>query len=427
MSVITVSQLNTYLSSVLGGDSKLRHFMLQGEVANFKNHTSGHWYFSLKDSSSTIRAVMFRSYAGRMKFLPKDGMKVIVSASVTVYEAGGYYQVNVTDMQPDGVGAAMLSLEQRKEKLRKEGLFDAARKRELPFLPHTVGVVTSSTGDALQDILRTIGNRCPLVRVLIFPVLVQGERAAESIAAGIRFAGAQGCDVIIVGRGGGSSEDLEPFNAEAVAYAIAGCPVPVISAVGHEMDVSIADLAADVRAATPTAAAVAAVPERSALHEQIRQTIQRMEQVYLAGMRTRQQQLTVLSGRLKQCRPDYRIQLHRAECGKLTERLQKAMQLYLTRRKAKIDAGQKECLLLTERMQKSMQLFLAQKSAQLTAQQEKLTQLDPLRILQRGYAAVYNENGAVLTAAAAVRPGERIRVQLAEGSLIARVEEHHAI
>lgn len=398
MGVITVSQLNRYMASRIGGDTHLRSFMIRGEISNFTAASSGHYYFSLRDEGSVIRAVMFRRMASLLKFQPEDGMKVIVNAGMTVYEAGGVYQLNVTDMQPDGVGTVALALEQRKAKLREAGLFDESAKRPLPVLPKTIGVITSGTGAALQDILHILRRRCPIVRVKVFPVLVQGEQAPEAITRAIRQAGAQDCDVLILGRGGGASEDLSAFNAENVAYAIYDCPVPVISAVGHETDFTIADAVADRRAPTPSAAAELAVPELSALHEKVRIAENALRQTYLAGLDRKRRQVDGLQGKLRQYRPEYRIRVQREQLGRMTERLHHAMQQYL-----------------------------GQRISRLTAAEEKLTALDPLRVLQRGYAAVYRADGEVLSSVKGTAAGEMIRVQLSDGSIRAKVEEIHEL
>ncbi len=398
MAVLTVSQINRYLASRISGDRNLAHFLLRGEISNFRAYPSGHCYFSLKDESSVIRAVMFRRAAALLRFQPEDGMKVVVSAGLTVYERDGIYQLNVTDIQPEGAGAAAVALAQRKEKLRAAGLFEESSKRPLPPLPQVVGVVTSSAGAALQDILHVLGRRCPLVQVKVFPVQVQGDAAAASIAAAVRFAGTQGCDVLIVGRGGGAAEDLDVFNAECVAYAIHDCPVPVISAVGHETDVTIADAAADRRAPTPSAAAELAVPDKNALHGQIRIAETALRSACLSQMAAKRRTLEHAERQLREYRPDYRIRLRAEECRRITERLRQSMQLYLAR-----------------------------KTAAYTAMQERLGGLDPLRVLERGYAAVYQENGALLTSVREVQPGAEIRVRLADGTLRAKVEENDAI
>lgn len=272
---LTITQLSRYLKYKFDEDLNLRCVYLKGEISNFKAHTRGHYYFTLKDEESRINAVMFQSNACKLKFLPIDGMKVMVTGKVTVYEATGGYQIYVTDMLEDGVGNLYIAYEQLKKKLESEGLFDKVRKRKIMKMPKRIGIVTASTGAAIRDILTTIKRRYPIVETILFPSLVQGEYAAQDIAKKIEIAQNYDLDTLIVGRGGGSIEDLWPFNEEIVARAIYNSKVPVISAVGHEVDFTIADFVADLRAPTPTAAAELAVVDINTVFE------------YLANSRTR--------------------------------------------------------------------------------------------------------------------------------------------
>ncbi len=394
MAVLTVSQINRYMASKIRDDHNLQRFMIKGEISNFTAHRSGHFYFSLKDADSVIKAVMFRSMASRLRFMPENGMRVIVSAGLTVYERDGVYQLNVTDMQPEGIGAVRLQLEQRIKKLRAEGLFEEYAKRPIPPMPRTIGVITSGTGAALQDVLQILQRRCPIVSVKVFPVLVQGERAPQSICRALLLAQAHGCDVIILGRGGGASEDLQAFNAESVAYAMYDCTVPIISAVGHETDVTIADAVADRRAPTPSAAAELAVPDIRHLDEKISIAERQLQNTYHARLQHEVQNLERLQNRLQLCSPHYRFRIQEEKRRQLTAKLQKNMQLYLER-----------------------------KLTAYTALQEKLTQLDPLRVLQRGYAAVYDTNGNILPSVRSVQKQDIIRVRLQDGTLTAKVEQ----
>ena len=258
---ITISELSKYIKSNFDNDNFLRKVYIKGEISNFKNHTTGHFYFSLKDSGSRINAVMFSSSARNIKFIPKDGMTVLVTGRVTVYEATGNYQIYVEEMLEDGLGNLYVAFEQLKEKLAKEGLFDKDKKKKIVRCPKKIGIVTASTGAAIRDILTTIKRRYPICETILFPALVQGENAKEDIVRKINLANTYDIDTLIVGRGGGSIEDLWPFNEEIVARAIYNSKVPVISAVGHEIDFTISDFVADLRAATPTAAAELAVPD----------------------------------------------------------------------------------------------------------------------------------------------------------------------
>ncbi len=278
MTVITVSQLNRYVKSLLEGDGNLSGVMLSGEISNFVNHyKSGHWYFSLKDENALVRAVMFRSAAVRVPFVPENGMKVIVRARVSLYEKDGSYQLYADDMQPDGAGALQVAFEQLKARLQAEGLFDESRKRPLPAYPRRVGVITSETGAAVRDIINVLGRRYPLAEVVLLPTLVQGEGAPAQLCAALqRFEAMKAAedtrtpDVILIGRGGGSLEELWAFNDETVARTVAACTIPVISCVGHETDFTICDFVADLRAPTPSAAAELAVPDCAELCQRVR-------------------------------------------------------------------------------------------------------------------------------------------------------------
>ena len=265
--VLTVTQVNTYVKSILEGDPRLQSVYLTGEVSNFVNHyRSGHCYLSLKDDQSAIKAVMFKNVASRLRFVPENGMKVLVRGRISLYERDGQYQFYIDDMQPAGVGAMQVALEQLKKKLHAQGLFEQSRKKALPSMPMRVGVVTSPTGAAVQDIKNILNRRFPLAEVVLCPVLVQGEEAPSQIAAALDLINQKkAADVIIVGRGGGSMEDLWAFNSEEVVQAVARSDIPVISAVGHETDYTLCDLAADLRAPTPSAAAELAVPQASDL------------------------------------------------------------------------------------------------------------------------------------------------------------------
>ena len=261
-SEITVSELNSYIKSILDNDKRLSAISVRGEISNFKRHSSGHLYFTLKDDGGQIRAVMFRSYADRIRFMPEDGMKVIVRAEVSVYAQAGTYQLYVNSMQPDGVGALYLAYEQLKERLACEGLFDQEHKIPLPSYPTRIGVITSPTSAAVRDIINVTGRRYPLATVYVYPALVQGDGAEKSLIEGLKYFEQSGlADVIIIGRGGGSIEDLWAFNSEALARCIYTMNTPVISAVGHETDFTICDFVADMRAPTPSAAAEIAVPD----------------------------------------------------------------------------------------------------------------------------------------------------------------------
>ena len=345
MPVVTVTQVNRYIGSKLKGDRILQGIMVKGEISNFIKHfKSGHCYFSLKDSESSIKAVMFAGAASRLRFLPEDGMSVIVSGSISVYERDGLYQLYANDIIPEGAGKASVELEQLKRKLEKEGIFAAEHKRPLPYMPRKIGAVTSLSGAAVRDIINVLTRRYPLCELYAVNALVQGEGAPESICRGILRAESAGCDVIIVGRGGGSAEDLGAFNSEQVARAVYGCKVPVISAVGHEVDYTICDLAADMRAPTPSAAAELAAPEIGAIRETIEQYVRRAE---------------------KAAKSAYDRAADRYAAGNSLDRLD-------------------------ERLDTALSRFMDRRSAELGEKIARLEALSPLKVMARGYSLVYS-------------------------------------
>lgn len=394
MSIFTVANLNRYLAVQLRQDKRLQGIFVRGEIADFHCHPrSGHCYFTLRDDTAAMKAVMFAGAAERLRFLPANGMTVIAAGSITVYERDGVYQLNVTDLQPDGVGAAHLALKQRKEKLAALGYFDEARKRALPQFPKRIGVVTAPGGAALQDILHILSRRYPIATVQLFPVLVQGADAPKSISSAIDRASDSGCDVLIVGRGGGSNEDLSAFDEECVATAIFRCKIPVISAVGHETDVSIADYTADLRASTPSAAAELAAPEISML----RAALSGLEQSMHVQMRRSIAGLeTMLSDRqaaLERNSVTGRLERMEERRSQLTARLDAAMSAQLRAREQEF----------------------AQRIAQLDC-------LSPLKVMLRGYALVYKDD-EILSSVQNVRQDDILKIRLADGEITAAVKE----
>jgi exodeoxyribonuclease VII large subunit len=322
---LSVSDLNEYVRRSLAGDPMLQDITIRGEISNFKRHTSGHLYFSLKDENSRIACVLFRQYAQMLRFYPQDGMMVLLSGSVGLYTASGSYQFYGQTMEKDGLGALYERFLLLKDKLQKEGIFDAARKKPLPLLPRAVGVVTSATGAVINDILTVTRRRFPNMPVILRPSQVQGEGAAEDLRAGlIEIAALHQVDVVIIGRGGGSLEDLWAFNDEALVRAIADCNKPVISAVGHESDVTLADFAADMRAATPSAAAELAVPMKKDLQNRIDATLQMLSSGAEWQLMQKASALSDLNGRLKNNDPEQKIALAFAESRALAGRLQAA-------------------------------------------------------------------------------------------------------
>ena len=385
---VSVTQLTQYIKLLLDRDEILSQACVRGELSNYKIHSSGHHYFTLKDEGAVISCVMFRSDAMRLRFRPETGMKVILSGRVSLFPKSGQYQIYVSHMQPDGVGDLAVAFEQLKKKLSAEGLFDPARKKPLPRYPGTVALVTSPTGAAVQDMIRILGRRWPLARVLVCPVRVQGAGAEEEIAAMLDYVdGHDLADVIITGRGGGSMEDLWAFNEEIVARAIARCDIPVISAVGHEPDVTIADFAADVRAATPSNGAEIAVCDQSELRDALGQLTVRLT-------RAQDRRISALTDRLNRLKAS---PVMRSPEGAIQQR---ELLLELLRQRLE-HAG-------TRRFQQEEQ-HLARLAGRLDA-------LSPLKVLARGYALASREDGTVIRAAGELTPGEPIRLRLGQGS-----------
>lgn len=390
--VLTVSELNHRLRTTLeGGFSSV---WVSGEISNLRVPASGHVYFRLKDAQAQIAAVMFRSSAARVRFQPRDGMEVLVRGRVSIYEARGDVQVYVDAMEPQGIGSAQLALQQLKEKLAAEGLFAAERKRPLPAWPVTVGVVTARTGAAVHDIVTTLRARLPAVRILLRPVTVQGAQAGPDIVAALRDLEEDGsADVVIVGRGGGSVEDLWAFNEERVARAIAACRIPVVSAVGHEIDVTLADLVADARAATPTAAAALVTPDSAAVRARLQRTARALR-VAAAAVVAREREY--LSSVVRQLRdPRARMRAQRLRIDELGERARRAAEsgVRFARERARRGA-------------------------------ERLHALSPLAVLQRGYAIARDPvSGEVIRSAASLGIDRRLEVLFASGRARVRVEE----
>ena len=392
MPVITVTQINKYIGSILKNDRNLQGIMVRGEISNYVKHfRSGHVYFTLKDSESAVKAVMFASAADRLKFEPEDGMSVIVSGSIGVFERDGAYQLYVNDIIPEGAGKANVALEQLKKKLQKEGIFAEEHKRPIPSMPKKIGAVTSLSGAAVRDIINVLSRRYPLCEIYAVNAQVQGDGAPESICAGILKAEAAGCDVIIVGRGGGSSEDLSTFNTEKVAYAIYNCKVPVISAVGHETDFTIADLAADLRAPTPSAAAELAAPDITLLYEKISLLERRAERSALSVLDKYTDRFIALNARLAAQSPENRLKLTAERLSSLDKRRDTAFLRYMDRLERQLD----------------------EKAA-------RLDSLSPLKVLSRGYSLVY-KGEKLLSSSEPLEKGDRIKIGFGSGGVEAEI------
>ena len=392
----TVSEIVGQIGQVLQERTDLQNCWISGELSNFKNHrASGHWYFTLKDESSSLKGVMFKSRSERVRFLPTDGLKVMIRGNIRMYERDGTIQLYAEEMEPSGLGQLYLAFEQLKKKLAEEGLFDPVRKKEIPRFPRRIGIVTSPTGAAIRDILHIMERRHPGMSWILAPATVQGEAAPREVAQAIARLNRYGAvDVIIVGRGGGSLEELWAFNTEVVARAIAASVIPVISAVGHETDVTIADYVADLRAPTPSAAAELAVPKLQDLQFQVEQLFTRLQGAMGAIIEQKRQYLAGIANKGPLKDPFWRIDQNRQ----------------------RIDT-------LQMRLQESMTRLVADKNGILNLMTAKLNLLSPLAILGRGYSLTYDTEGNLLRSTREVEVDEQIRIRFSEGSLRCQVLE----
>ncbi len=393
--ILSVSQLNAYIKSMMDNDALLAQLCVRGEISNYKLYPSGHHYFSIKDAESSLRCVLFRGNALRLRFRPENGMKVLVTGRISVFPRDGAYQLYCTGLTPDGVGDLYVAFEQLKAALAAEGLFDAAHKKPLPKFPHRIAIITSGAGAAVMDMLRILAKRYPLSKVMILPVRVQGVEAPAEIAGAIRYANRYHlADLIITGRGGGSIEDLWAFNDERVARAVYDSEIPVISAVGHEPDVTICDFVADVRAATPSNGAELAAPDQTQLLEQLQSAQTRLFEAMTKQLKLSRQALSALSGK----------------------RVLQSPENYLQDKRMQLDY-------LHQQLIASSQRQLAQKKQRFIHLTASLEAMSPLKVLARGYSVVRDADGALITSAAAVHPGDKIRIQMQKGSLSACVEQ----
>jgi exodeoxyribonuclease VII large subunit len=434
--VLSVRELNLAAKQLIEGGLPL--LWVRGEISNFVSAASGHWYFSLKDEAAQVRCVMFRHKSQYLDFKPANGMQVEVLALATLYEARGDFQLTLEKMRPAGLGALYEAFEKLKAKLEGEGLFDVQRKRELPLLPKQIGIVTSRQAAALRDVLRTLANRMPGVPVLLYPTPVQGEGAGQKIAQAIRTAGQRAeCDVLIVCRGGGSIEDLWAFNEEVVARAIAASHIPVVSGVGHETDFTIADFVADLRAATPTAAAQAVVPDRVELRQRLAQQHRHLQRAAMRQFEQRMQQVDYLQRRL--VHPAQRIRQQSELLSALQQRLRisqaNAAQQRLWRWSAlwqRLRTMRPDILRLREQqanqarhLNAAMRRTLDRHDARLLALQQHLQHLDPQRVLARGYSMVRDAQGNIVVSSERIALGDRLDITFAQGGARAVVQEKH--
>ncbi len=389
--IATVSQINGYIKKIIDSNIILNDIWIKGEVPNFKLHYSGHMYITLKDEGSVLKAVMFKSAASKIAFVPEDGMMVLARGRLSVYEQGGAYQLYITEMKPDGVGDLYVAFEQMKKRLEEEGLFDIKFKKLIPKFPKTVGVVTAATGAAVRDIINVATRRYPYAKILIYPALVQGNGASESVSQGIElFNRLKAADVLIVGRGGGSIEDLWAFNEERTARAIFASEIPIISAVGHETDFTIADFVADLRAPTPSAAAELAVPSQTEILAAIASVRIRMNNYILSLME------------------NLRLSLSRLEMRKPTERLDVLRQ--------RVDD-------LTHMLGKSFERNILSERKALAELAAKLDALSPLKVMMRGFSLATAADGHIVKTVTELKKGDNISLRLADGRAECTVDE----
>jgi len=392
---LSVTELNGYIRSLMEQDEVLGSVTLRGEISNMKRHSTGHLYFSLKDDGAAIAAVMFRGAAQGLSFLPKDGMKVKVFGRVSVYEKSGQYQIYVQTMLDDGMGDLYRAYEALRLKLTEEGLFDLEKKKKLPAMPRRIGIITSPTGAAVRDMLQVSGRRNPLVDILIFPALVQGNEAPPSLCAGLAYFNAErNVDLIIIGRGGGSIEDLWAFNDERVVRAVAASEIPVISAVGHETDITLCDFAADRRAPTPSAAAELAVRDMGDAKAYLLRTEERLFGAVRTAQNHKSAKLAYLQKHIQLASPMSRLEQNTLHVMHLQERVESA----------------------TQRKYEKGKQALGALSARLCA-------LNPLSVLGRGYSMTENENGGVIGSVTKLQAGQKIRLRMRDGRAYATVED----
>ena len=391
--VLSVTQLNEYIRTRMDSDPVLSGVAIRGEISNYKVYPSGHHYFTLKDDGGALKCVMFKGNAIRLRFRPDNGMKIIALGKISVYPRDGAFQLYCTMLVQEGVGDLHVAFEELKAKLSAKGLFDASHKKEIPQFPETIGIVTSPAGAAIHDMLRIIRRRYPLCKVRIFPTRVQGTEAPDEIVAAIRYANRYKlADLLIVGRGGGSIEDLWAFNDERVAYAIYDSVIPIISAVGHEPDVTIADYVADLRAATPSNGAELAVPDREALMQSLDDATERMTSALCRQIESNRKHLLRLSESPFFVKPS----------------------VYLERKYEQLDA-------LKNRLTTAQIRLVERNKQRYVASAAKLDAMSPLKVLSRGYAMVQTENGEILRSVKDVTSGTEISVQLGDGQLRAAV------
>jgi exodeoxyribonuclease VII large subunit len=439
----SVSDFTALVRDALAVRPELEDVLVEGEVSNLSAPSSGHLYFTLKDQRSALACVCFRSHAARIPFKPENGMTVVAHGSVQVYEAQGRYQLYVDRLDPSGVGALALAIEQLKRALAAQGVFEERSKRRIPLLPRRVVVVTSRTGAAFRDVYTVMTRRAPGVDIVLSPATMQGEGAADTIVQALRRADAvPGADVIVLVRGGGSLEDLMPFNTEAVARAIRACRLPVVTGVGHETDTTIADLAADRRGATPSAAAELVAPSAAALQAELAGRTLRLGQAVRDGTGRKRRGLETAAARLERLSPSLRLGTLRQDLDRRSDLLRHALLLEVSTKRRRLDraagglrdqqplhrlaAARAAAARLGERLVAAGDRQVEVRHAALASREARLEALSPRRTLERGYSITLNPTGRVVTAATAVQVGERIRTVLSSGELASTVTDRGA-
>lgn len=435
---LTVTALTKYIKRKFETDPHLKQVWLKGEISNFTQHSRGHMYLTLKDNNSKIQSVMFAGHNRKLKFRSENGMNVLVRGEIGVYEPHGQYQLYIHEMQPDGVGALYQAFEQLKKRLENEGLFSDQLKKPIPQYPQHIGIITSPTGAAIRDIISTLNRRYPIVKKSILPVSVQGDFAAKSIVDAIKKANDFGeFDVLIVGRGGGSIEELWSFNEEIVARAIASSTIPIISAVGHETDFTISDFVADLRAPTPTGAAELAVPSIIDVKEKLRSFHRRADQSITIKVNRYQEKLTQLKRSYAFRYPEQVMRQKELDLDRMIDQLNKSVKQYVSVKKEKSQSIQKRLnqqhprKQLTQskvqlqqayiRNQRVMQQYFSLQQHKFQKVIEKLGLLNPLEVMKRGFAIPYKENGEVIKSVKHIQPGDPIKVQVQDGTIDCQV------
>ena len=438
-SYLTVKALTKYIKRKFDADPHLRDVYVKGVLSNVKLHQSGHIYFTLKDDGARIAATMFKTAATKLAFEPKEGMQVFIRGDVNVYEGYGTYQLYAQEMQPDGVGSLFVAFNQLKEQLQKEGLFKPEWKQPIPKFPEKIGVLTSTTGAAIRDICTTLKRRYPLAEILIYPTLVQGAQATPSIVKNIENANRDAqCDVLIVGRGGGSIEDLWAFNEEVVARAIFDSRIPIISAVGHETDTTIADFVADLRAPTPTAAAEIAVPDQQELFQRVLTQKSQLHQMVRMQLITERQRLSKLQQTYPLAMPERLYRPFTEKLAQLDTGLQKAMQVDLMKKASQLQKlhgtvqqhspkktlafHRRELEVSTLQLTRAAQQYVAKQKQQFEASVRTLEALNPLAILTRGFTVAYKED-KVLKSSADLKPNDTVILSFYDGKVTAEVKD----